>query len=71
MDLLQITLIIASTYFILSMIIKGGLMLMYGYFMFRMFNADVFSDDTKDEPQWMTDIDEGFPLGRDEPRTDS
>ncbi len=71
MDLLQITLIIASTYFILSMIIKGGLMLMYGYFMFRMFNADVFSDDTKDKPQWMTDIDEDFPFGRDEPRTDS
>ena len=71
MDLLQITLIIASTYFILSIIIKGGLMLMYGYFMFRMFNADVFSDDTKDEPQWMTDIDKGFPFGRDEPRTDS
>jgi len=71
MDLLQITLIIASTYFILSMIIKGGLMLMYGYFMFRMFNTDVFSDDTKDKPQWMTDIDEGFPFGRDEPRTDS
>ena len=71
MDLLQITLIIASTYFILSMIIKGGLMLMYGYFMFRMFNADVFSDYTKDKPQWMTDIDEGFPFGRDEPRTDS
>lgn len=71
MDLLQITLIIASTYFILSMIIKGGLMLMYGYFMFRMLNADVFSDDTKDKPQWMTDIDEGFPFGRDEPRTDS
>ena len=40
MDLVQITLIIVSTYFILSMIIKGGLMLMYGYLMYHMFKGD-------------------------------
>jgi len=37
MDLVQITLIIVSVYFIMSMIIKGGLMLMYGYLLHQYF----------------------------------
>lgn len=45
MDILTITLIIVSVYFTLSLIIKGGLMLMYGYFMYDMF----FKMDKEDE----------------------
>jgi hypothetical protein len=37
MDLVQITLIIVSTYFILSMLIKGSLMVMYGYVLHQYF----------------------------------
>ena len=40
MDLVQITLIIVSTYFMLSLIVKGGLMFAYCYFMYNMFKSD-------------------------------
>ena len=45
MDILTITLIIVSVYFTLSLIIKGGLMLMYGYFMYNTF---IKMDDEED-----------------------
>ena len=45
MDILTITLIIVSVYFTLSLIIKGGLRLMYGYFMYNTF---IKMDDEED-----------------------
>lgn len=52
MDLVQITLIIVSTYFILSMIIKGGLMLMYGYLLHQYFAKEDKKIDFEDNPDF-------------------
>ena len=59
MDILTITLIIVSVYFTLSLIIKGGLMLMYGYFMYDMFfkmdKEDEEDIDFRDNPDFVYD----------------
>ena len=52
MDLVQITLIIVSTYFILSMLIKGSLMVMYGYVLHQYFIKEDAKLDTKDNSEF-------------------
>tara|TARA_R100000482_G_C5043041_1_gene109233 strand:- start:319 stop:498 length:180 start_codon:yes stop_codon:yes gene_type:complete len=50
MDLLSFTLILLCVYVVSSMILKGGLMIMYGYFMYKMFSGDRDFDMSDSEP---------------------
>jgi len=53
MDILTITLIIVSVYFTLSLIIKGVLMLMYGYVLHQYFIKEDEEDiDFRDNPDF-------------------
>ena len=51
MDLLSFTLILLCVYVVSSMILKGGLMIMYGYFMYRMFSGDKDFDMSDSNPE--------------------
>lgn len=58
MELLNITLIIISVYFILAMIIKGALIGMYLYGMYQIFKDDTdLTDDTDPELNFPLDGD--------------
>jgi len=59
MDLVSIASIMVIVYITLSLLLKTTLVIVYSYFMYRMFDGE----SKYKEPKWMSDEDSAFPFG--------